>query len=135
MLVLFVAVYFGGLFNGKVSMGHASIHNPLIFYPIAYLGVFAFVTMSSLVAKSTINDSKWMNGVRWFGSNSFIAMAIHNPIKGFVVVALASVLGMERNVVMRGTWTALLALLITLVVTSAIMILIVRFKNKRKVVK
>jgi hypothetical protein len=76
-----------------------------------------------------------MRGVKWFGQNSFIAMVIHNPIKGFVIVALASVLGMERMAVMRGTWTALLALLITLLATTAIMVLIVRIKNKRNTVK
>lgn len=135
MLVLFIVVYYGGLYNGKVSMGHASIHNPFIFYPVAYLGLFAFIAMCSLMAQSKINDCKWMNGVKWFGQNSFIAMVIHNPIKGFIIVALASVFGMEKMAVMRGTWTAVMALLITLIATSIIMFLIVRIKNKRKVLK
>lgn len=135
MLVMFIMVFCGGLYNGKVSMGHANIHNPFIFYPVAFIGVFAFLIMSSMLAQSKVNNHKWMNGVRWFGQNSFIAMAIHNPIKGFVIVALASVLGMQKMAVMRGTWTALLALLITLVVTTIIMLCIVRIKNKRKTVK
>lgn len=132
VLVLFVVVYFGGLYNGKVSMGHANIHNPFVFYPIGFIGVFAFIIMCSLIAQSIVNDHKWMQGVKWFGQNSFIAMVIHNPIKGFVIVALASVLGMEKMAIMRGTWTAILALLITLLATTSIMILIVRIKNKRK---
>lgn len=136
MLVLFFVVYYGGLYNGKVSMGHASIHNPFIFYPIGFIGVFAFIIMCSLIAQSKVNDHKWMQGVKWFGQNSFIAMAIHNPIKGFVIVALASVLGMEKMNVMRGTATSILALLITIVVTAAIMVMIVKIKNsKRKTVK
>ena len=135
MLVLYVIIYYGGLYNGKVSMGHASIHNPFIFYPIAFIGVFAFIIMCSLIAQSRVNEYKWLQGVKWFGQNSFIAMVIHNPIKGFVIVALASLLGMEKMAVMRGTWTAILALLITLLATTAIMILIVRIKSKRKVVK
>lgn len=135
VLVSFIVVYYGGLYNKRISMGHANIHNPFIFYPVAYLGLFAFIIMCSLIAQSKINDWKWMNGVKWFGQNSFIAMVIHNPIKGFVVVALASVLGMEKMEVMRGAWTALLALLITLVATSILMLLIVRIKNKRKALK
>ena len=135
MLALFVVVYYGGLYNGKVSMGHASIRNPFIFYSIAFIGVFAFIIMCSLIAQSIVNDNKWMQGVKWFGQNSFIAMVIHNPIKGFVIVALASVLGMEKMTVMRRTWTAILALLITLLATIAIMIMIVRIKSKRKAVK
>lgn len=135
MLVLFIMVYYGGLYNGKVSMGHANIHNPFIFYPIAYLGVFAFIVMSSLLAQSKIDGSKWMNVIKWFGQNSFIAMVIHNPIKGFVVFALSSVFGLQKMAIMSRTWTAILALLITLLSTTAIMFLIVSIKNKRKVEK
>ena len=91
--------------------------------------------MCSLIAQSKVNDHKWMQGVKWFGQNSFIAMAIHNPIKGFVIVTLASLLGIEKMAVMSRTWTAIIALLITLLVTTTIMILIVSIKNKRKVVK
>lgn len=132
MLVSFVIVYYGSLYNGRVSMGHASIHNPFIFYLIAFVGVFAFIIMCSLIAQSKVNDYKWMQGVKWFGQNSFIAMVIHNPIKGFVIVALASVMGRGKMAIMRGTCTAILALLITFLATTAIMILIVGIKNKRK---
>ena len=135
MLLLFVLVWYAGLYNKSVSMGHANLRNPFIFYTVACAGVLAFLLLSSMLAQSRINSHKWMNGVRWFGQNSFIAMAIHNPIKGFTIVALASVLGMQKMTVMRGTWTALLALLITLVVTTIIMLCIVRIKNKRKTVK
>ncbi len=131
MIAMFVIVYYGALLNGRVSMGHANIHNPFLFYPIAYLGVFAFIVMSSLIAQSAFNDTKCMRGVRWFGQNSFIAMVIHNPIKGFVVVSLASVLGMKKAAVERGTLTALLALLITLVATIAIMWAIVKIKERK----
>ena len=135
MLLLFMIVWHVGLYNKSVSMGHANLRNPFIFYTNACIGVLAFLLLSSMLAQSKINSHKWMNGVRWFGQNSFIAMAIHNPIKGFVIVALASVLGMEKMAIMRGTWTAILALLITLLATTAIMILIVRIKSKRKAVK
>lgn len=135
ILVLFVVVYYSSLYNGKVSMGHANIHNPFIFYPIAFIGVFAFIMLCSLIAQSKINGHKWMHGVKWFGQNSFIAMVIHNPIKGFVVFALSSVFGLQKMAIMSRTWTAILALMITLLSTTAIMLLIVRIKNKRKVEK
>ncbi len=131
ILAMFVVVYYGALFNGRVSMGHADINNPFIFYPIAYLGVFAFIILSSLIAQSKANDYKWMNGVKWFGQNSFIAMVIHNPIKGFVLVVLTSVLGMKKPSDNYGTLTALLALLITLVATIVIMWIIVTIKERK----
>ena len=83
-----------------------------------------------MIARSKINSCKWMNGVKWFGQNSFIAMAIHNPIKGFVVVALAAALGIEKLNVMKNTRFAIIALLITIVVTVVIMYLIVMIKQK-----
>lgn len=128
----FVIVYYGSLYNGKVSMGHANIHNPLIFYPIAFIGVLAFIIMCSLIAQSKVNDSKCIQVVKWFGQNSFIAMVIHNPIKGFVIAALALVLGIKKMAIMRGTCTAVLAFLITLLTTIAIMLLINKINNNSK---
>lgn len=131
VLALFSITYFGGELNGKVSMGHAQINNPFLFYPIGYVGTFAMLILTMLLSV-WVKDSKIGNAVKWFGQNCFIAMAIHNPIKGFVVFVLASVLGIGKGAVMRGTGTALLALLITLVVTVGLMVLIVKIKEHRK---
>lgn len=131
VIALFSIVYHVGMLNGKVSMGHAQINNPFLFYPIGYLGTFAMLGLTMLLS-AWMNDSKIGNGIRWFGQNSFIAMAIHNPIKGFVVVALASVLGMGKTAVMKGVLTTILAWVITLIITVIFMLLIVKFKDKRK---
>ena len=134
VIVLFSIVYIGGQLNGKVSMGHAQINNPFLFYPIGYLGTLAMLGLTMLLS-AWVKDSKIGTATKWFGQNSFIAMAIHNPIKGFVIVVLASVLKIEKKAVMSGTVTALLALFITLVATVVIMLIIDRIKNKRKVVQ
>ena len=131
IIVAFILVYYGGLFNGKVSMGHAIIHNPFVFYPIAILGTMASISLSTLIANSIINTWKWMNGLRWFGQNSFIAMSIHNPIKGFIIVALASLLGVSKMDVMKSIWIALGAFLCTLLATVVIMQVIVHYKSRR----
>ncbi len=130
VIVLFIMVYWVGLLNGKVSMGHAHLGNPLIFYPVSYLGIFAFLGLSGLLALCLNN--RIGDGVKWFGQNSFIAMAIHNPIKGFVVVALATVLGKEKMAFMKNSMTACLAMLVTLVVTTLTMMLIVKLKSKKE---
>lgn len=132
VLLFFVIVWYAGLYNKSISMGHANLRNPFIFYAVACAGVLAFLMLSSLVAQSNFNSQKWMSGVKWFGQNSFIAMAIHNPIKGFVIVALASVLGMQKMEIMSGTWTALLALFVTVAVTTLLMLFIVKVKEKAK---
>lgn len=110
-------------------MGHAQINNPFLFYPIGYIGTIAMLGFSMLLS-DWVKNFKIGNAVKWFGQNSFIAMAIHNPIKGFAIVALASVLGMERMAVMKNTWSALLALLLTLLATVIIMYMIVTIKQK-----
>lgn len=129
IIVVIAMVYLGGQINGKVSMGHAHISNPFLFYPIGLLGTFAILGLTMLMSV-WVKDSITGNAMKWFGQNSFIAMAIHNPIKGFVVVGFAAVLGMEKMAVMRNTWTALLAMLATLVVTTVIMYLIITIKQK-----
>lgn len=134
VFALFLIVYWLGVQNGKVSMGHNHIRNPFIFYPTAYFGILAMLSFA-MVLSFWLKESKLGNGVKWFGQNSFIAMAIHNPIKGFVIYGLATLLGKEKNEVMRGTWTALLALIITLAVTVLFMFLIVKFKERKKAIK
>lgn len=132
MLVLFILAYYGGVINGKISMGHAILHNPIIFYPTAFIGVLAIIVLSSLIANSRFGNTKLFNGVIWFGQNSFIAMVIHNPIKGFVIVAISSLMGMEIMEVKRDVLTALLAFAITLIVIIVLMYIIVKIKTKVK---
>lgn len=132
MLVLFVLTYYGSIMNGKVSMGHANLRNPLIFYPTAYLGVMAIIILSSLIANSRLGNTKLFDDAIWFGQNSFIAMVIHNPIKGFVIVAISSIMGMEVMEAKRNVLTALLAFAITLVITIVLIYIIVRIKSRVK---
>lgn len=138
VIALFVITYWAGQINGQVSMGHANVHNPFLFYPISYVGLFAMLGFCMLLS-CWLKETKIGGGIKWFGKNSFIAMSIHNPIKGFVIVALSAFFKMEKMTIMRGTWTAILALLITLVVTVSIMIIIVWLKrmwaNQKKVKK
>lgn len=131
VILLFLVTYNGGVINGQVSMGHASIHNPFLFYPVSYVGIFAMLGLCVLLS-AWLNETKMVSGIKWFGQNSFIAMSIHNPIKGFVIFALAAVLKVGKMTIMRGMDTALLAFLVTLVVTVAIMIIIVWLKRTYK---
>lgn len=131
-LCLLIFAFFGAIINGKVSMGHAILHNPFLFYLTAYLGVGAMIMFSLLLARSKINGKKWMGEVKWFGQNSFIAMVIHNPIKGFVVVALSSLLGVQVKEVKLDLFMSLAAFVITTIITIALMYIINKMKSKVK---
>lgn len=131
MLVAFVIVFYGAKANGQPSMGHASIHNPLLFYPIAVAGILGMIIVSCLFSLSKANERGNLNGLKFFGRNSFIAMAIHNPIKGVIIVALSSyVFHCSKMDVMNNTLTAILAWALCLVVTVVCMVVIVKIKQK-----
>lgn len=79
----------GGHFNGSASMGHSYLgRNPLVFYVSAFAGIIMTFIFCILLSESVINKNNGISirWLKWFGQNSFTAMAIHNCIKGFVVV-------------------------------------------------
>lgn len=131
-LLVLVLAYLGAITNGKVSMGHAILRNPFLFYPTAYLGVGAMLLFSLLLAQSKLNEKKWMGGVKWFGQNSFIPMVIHNPIKGFVVVAVSSCLGVQVKEAKQDFLMSAIAFVTTLLVTVVLMYIIVKVKAQLK---
>lgn len=119
MIVSAAFLYVGGTSNGQVSMGHAYLGKDLlVFYPVALCGIAAFMALCLLISscKSLIN-SKLIGGGISFGKNSFRAMAIHNPVKGFIIVILAKATHSSTSVVQGGLLTSIVAFVLTLVVT------------------
>ena len=122
---LFVLVYILAPTIGMASMGHAFLtKNPCLFYVYAIMGVVATLMLSVLISQTIFNEGKFMQAFRWFGRNSFDAMGIHNPIKGFLIVILAQLFGLSQAVFCRNVGYSLLAFIGTLVATSIWMLLI-----------
>ena len=89
-VVASVVVCLGAKYNGQVSMGHASLgHSPWMFYGTASFGVLGLLILS---VSLSFFDSNLVNGVKWIGRNSFRVMAVHNPIKGIVIIIIAELL-------------------------------------------
>lgn len=128
-LLLFIGVYFVASNNGNPSMGHARLNNPLLFYPGAFMGTAAMVIMCVVLNNLQINNKLW-GCVLWFGSNSFIAMAIHMPIKGFIIAITVKVLGTTPYVVKTSVPIGIVIWVITLAITAILMVFIVRFKKR-----
>ena len=127
-LLLFMGVFCVASFNGYPSMGHAKLNNPILFYSGAFMGSIATIIMS-VVGSSRIINSKLWGYLLWFGQNSFIAMAIHMPIKGLVIVCVSKLLGMTSTAVKTSVPLGILIWLTVLAITSAMMVYIVRFKK------
>lgn len=123
LLTMFLAtmVLLGSHYNGSISFGHAAIHNPLITYPCAFMGIAMMLLICMLLAntKACIENKRWMQWLKWFGRNSFTAMAIHNPIKGFVCVVVGMLAHCSSDAVSHNSLFSLVAFILTLIATIA----------------
>ena len=79
--------------------------------------------------RSCKNDVKWMKWLKWFGRNSFTAMAIHNPIKGFVCVIVGVLFGCGSSAVSQSDSYSLVAFAVTLFITVLSIIAVNWTKN------
>ena len=93
MIGCFAFLYLGAGWNGRVTMGHASLGNSApLFYFNAFCGIVATLLLCLWIQHVTSERGifRWL---RWWGENSFTVMAIHNPIKGVMVLLVARLLG------------------------------------------
>lgn len=107
-------------FNGPISFGYTDLVANVF---AAYLGGVTGVTMllifCMLLAGSSFNkpEVKWMNFLKWFGRNSFNAMVIHNPIKGFMAVVVGTAFACGSAAVSLNVLYSLVSFVITLIFT------------------
>lgn len=126
-------VYVGSQYNGSISFGHADLgKNVLVTYGCGLAGTLMWLIGCILLADTKINKDgvKLLEWTKWFGRNSFSAMAIHNPIKGFVCVVVGIVLHCGSSAVSANSYYSFIAFLLTLVVTVIGMMFINWFKIK-----
>lgn len=70
-----------------------------------------------------------LHGIKWIGENSFRVMAIHNPVKGFVVVAVAHLFHCSKEIVENSYLYSGISFVVTLVVTVIAVIVIRKLVN------
>lgn len=126
-------VYVGSQYNGSISFGHANLgKNVFVAYGCGLAGTLMWLIGCILLADTKINKAgeKLLGGVKWFGRNSFNAMAIHNPIKGFVCVVVGVALHCGSAAVSANSYYSFIAFMLALVVTVIGMVFINWFKSK-----
>lgn len=131
--VLACIVYIGSQYNGSISFGHADLgRNVFVAYGCGLAGTLMWLIGCILLADTKINKAgvKLLEWTKWFGRNSFNAMAIHNPIKGFVCVVVGIALHCGSAAVSANSYYSFIAFLLTLVVTVVGMVFINWFKRK-----
>lgn len=119
VVILAMIVLAGSYYNGSISFGHAELRNPLITYPCAFMGIAMMLLICMLLTgtKANAGNKRWMQWIKWFGRNSFTAMAIHNPIKGFVCVMVGVLMHCSSGAVSNNSMYSFIAFLLTLIAT------------------
>ena len=128
-----IELYLGARYNGSASMGHAFLgKNPFVFYVTAICGIVAFLSICILISfipvKSVIG--KLIAYIKWFGINSFRVMAVHNPIKGVIVLVVAKLFHVSSGAINVHAGYASVAFVLTVVVTTIVVWFIGWFLQK-----
>lgn len=128
-------VYYISQINGAISFGHNFWGKSILYaYASGIVGTIMMLIICALISLYYKNKENQVlfQKLKWFGSHSFDAMAIHNPIKGFVCVFLGYLLHSNSSEVSNNPFYSILALLLTLSVTILGMILIIKVRNISK---
>ena len=127
-IMLAAVVYLIALKVGKVSMGHA---NPGKYPVLFYIGAISGTTMMgiwSVLYSALIKERR--SFVRWVGQNSFCMMAIHNPIKGVVVIAVAKLFHINVDTLNASFIPAFIAFAFSVAVSAVVAYIIGRCLNR-----
>ena len=138
VLVFTILLYFGTLYNGHVTLGtNVFGKNPFAFYITGICGTISTIVFSLLMTFSNrqLVEKKMVTFVRWVGRNSLYFLAVHCPLKGFVVVFIAKFLHLENSRMVQENMTySLVSFAVTMILSSVVVILIlkwIRFYNKK----
>lgn len=125
----------GALWNGHVTLGSNDLgKNTLVFYAVGLLGTAIALLLSilfGLIKEKAVLKSIY-EGVRWVGRNSFYFMAIHVPIKGFLIVILAKLLHTTSVKVSECEWQSAIVFVLTVFCSSVVVAIINKVKSLTK---
>lgn len=121
-IISIVIVYHGAKYNGYVSMARADLGNsPWVFYFVAFSGITVVLLFSILMSQLTSRIVSWL---KWIGRNSFRMMAVHNPVKGVVIVILAKILHTSKLYMNSNNLDCMIIFIVTLLITIVVVSLI-----------
>lgn len=101
---------------GVTASGNVLGKSPSLFYPIAFFNLAFFLLLAFLIDKSALPRLK--RGLTYIGRNSFYYMAIHVPLKGFLMAILSKLFHTTPGEMSHDYLYSLLTFLITLIVAT-----------------
>ena len=134
IVVISVIVVFTSYWNGHVSIGSDLLGKSVVlFFVNAFAGIISISLFSILVCSIDIKFSwynKIMNFHYWFGRNSFYIMSTHVPIKGILIVMMASFIGKTSMFVVNDYVCCAIIFTLTCIFSSLASILVVKKKEQ-----
>ena len=135
-IVTTILLYILATSFGVCSMGSSSYQcNGFIFIMRALAGIVAMISFSLIL--SELFNARWCRCLQWFkntltwlGRYSLDVMSLHIPVKGIVIMLLASVLSMSSDAISANFSISLVVLGITLVVIVPIILVVNRILKR-----
>ena len=118
-LLLGVVFIIGALWNGHITLGSNVLgKSTLVLYLIGALGIY-LVLITAVFMYRTLKPVLYQ-GIMWFGENSFFVMAVHVPIKRFVIAALAAAWDVKRSTIQNAETYSFIAFVFSVVITAVV---------------
>jgi len=108
--------------NGKISYGSDSLGDHFFWLQISALcGIFVMLHLSCLTALLSNKFSVGiLNYLKWIGENSFKFMAVHVPIKGFIIVLIGKLIHRSPSYVGNHYLPSFISFVITMIIVTGI---------------
>lgn len=85
IIALTIVLYFSSVYNGYVTIGSNKVGNNIAFFYLnSYIGIVIMLVFCICLSNRKLNTKLGgviLSYIKWFGQNSFYAMATHFPIK------------------------------------------------------
>lgn len=133
IIIITIILIFTSHWNGHVSIGSDLLgKSALLFFVNAFLGIIS-ITLFSILISSVKSDSNIFNKIMdfhyWFGRNSFYIMSTHVPIKGFLIVGLATITHLSKSFIVNDYLLAAIVFAITCILSSIAAIIVTKIKS------
>lgn len=129
VLILSSVMVFLALGYGECSMGSSSYQCGFgVFFIRAFLGCFALLLFCCLI--SSMNISRFLGGIKWYGRNSLDVMCLHIPIKGVVLLAVSKLFQLTTDPSGSVKYSAI-AFIVTMAIITPMVMSINRIFRRR----
>ena len=125
ILIAIIPFTLGALYNGHITLGSNSLgKSTLLLYIVGFIGVAIIISISALLERLKI-----IGLIEFIGRNSFDFMAVHVPIKGFLIILFGKIIHIDSQTISNSPLLSAIIFFITLIACFVTVMLIEQFKK------